>query len=149
MRPSKLARLRDSANDRGSHPGIAGAVISQNADSRGINAVYGFSMTDLQQHWHVWDRVIFRRTCANPEYQLHPKMDKAVTERIANGQYANASEVLRAGLRALEQDEMEQAAKMEALRSALIEGEESGTAEEGVFDRVLAGLSVVTRRTLP
>jgi len=43
---------------------------------------------------------------------------------------------------------MEQAAKMDAVRSALIEGEESGTAEEGVFDRVLAGLSDVGRRTL-
>ncbi len=54
---------------------------------------------------------------------LTPQMDKAVADRIKRGQYANASEVVRAGLRALEEDEREDEAKLEALRLAIIEGE--------------------------
>jgi antitoxin ParD1/3/4 len=54
---------------------------------------------------------------------LTPQMDKAVAQRIKRGQYANASEVVRAGLRALEEDEREDEAKLEALRLAIIEGE--------------------------
>ncbi len=41
---------------------------------------------------------------------------------IANGRYNNVSEVVRAGLRRLEEDEM----KLAAIRAALIDGEESG-----------------------
>jgi len=60
---------------------------------------------------------------------LTPKMDKFVASKIRNGQYANASEVLRAGLRALEQDEREDLAKLEALRSAIQAGIDSGVAK--------------------
>ena len=38
---------------------------------------------------------------------LTPEMDRYVASRIESGQYANASEVLRAGLRALEWSERE------------------------------------------
>jgi putative addiction module CopG family antidote len=38
---------------------------------------------------------------------LTPEMDLFVDSKIQSGQYANASEVLRAGLRALEEDEQE------------------------------------------
>lgn len=54
---------------------------------------------------------------------LTPELDEFVDARIQSGQYANASEVLRAGLRALERDEMEDQAKLEALRAALEEGD--------------------------
>lgn len=37
----------------------------------------------------------------------------------------------------LEENEREQTDKLEALRTALLDGEASGLAEEGVFDRVL------------
>ena len=56
-----------------------------------------------------------------------------VADRIASGQYANAGEVLRAGLRALEEDEREEQVKLEALREAIKAGEESGVAEGDVF----------------
>ena len=44
--------------------------------------------------------------------------------QIRAGRYANATDVIRSGLRLLEEHEQ----KVEALRNALIEGEESGVA---------------------
>lgn len=67
---------------------------------------------------------------------LTPKMDRFVDAKIRSGQYANASEVLRAGLRALDQDEREGKAKLEALRAAVQAGEASGTAQGDVIGEV-------------
>jgi len=53
-----------------------------------------------------------------------------IDERVAAGRYASASEVVRAGLRILEAEEQ----KLEALRAALIEGEESGRSLRRVSD---------------
>ncbi|MBV8113123.1 MAG: type II toxin-antitoxin system ParD family antitoxin [Silvibacterium sp.] len=64
---------------------------------------------------------------------LTPELDEFVDSRIQSGRYANASEVLRAGLRALEQYEKEQRAKLEAIRAAVKAGEESGMAEGDVI----------------
>ena len=64
---------------------------------------------------------------------LTPQMDKFVDTRIKRGLYANASEVLRAGLRALEKVEKEDKAKLEALRAAVLAGEQSGVAEGDIF----------------
>jgi antitoxin ParD1/3/4 len=64
---------------------------------------------------------------------LTPQLDKLVDSRIRRGLYANASEVLRAGLRALEKIEKEDKAKLDALRSAVLAGEQSGVAEGDVF----------------
>ena len=67
---------------------------------------------------------------------LTPEMDRFVAARIKKGRYANASEVLRAGLRALEEDEKEDQARLKALRTAILAGEESGIAEGDVFAEV-------------
>jgi antitoxin ParD1/3/4 len=64
------------------------------------------------------------------------QMDKFVDSRIKRGRYANASEVLRAGLRALEAAEKEDKAKLDALRSAVLAGEQSGVAEGDVFGEI-------------
>ena len=67
---------------------------------------------------------------------LTPQMDSFVDAKIRSGEYANASEVLRAGLRALEQAEREDEVKLEAIRAAVLAGEESGIAEGDVLDEV-------------
>ena len=53
-----------------------------------------------------------------------------IDERVASGRYNSASDVIRAGLRLLEEHE----ARVEALREALIEGERFGAASPFDFD---------------
>jgi antitoxin ParD1/3/4 len=61
---------------------------------------------------------------------LTPQLDSFVDDKIRDGQYANASEVLRAGLRALEQGEREEQTKLEALRAAIDEGDACDPADD-------------------
>ena len=64
-------------------------------------------------------------------------LDSFVEETIKSGRYDNASEVVRAGLRLLLQEEKENLAKLEALKIAIAEGL-AGGAEDGevVFARL-------------
>lgn len=57
-------------------------------------------------------------------------MDDFVSARIEEGKYANASEVLRAGLRALQLQEEEDQAKLLWLRNAIQEAENSPESED-------------------
>ncbi len=60
----------------------------------------------------------------NTSFILGDHFDAFVGAQIQAGRYANATDVIRSGLRLLEEHEQ----KVEALRHALIEGEESGVA---------------------
>ena len=53
-----------------------------------------------------------------------------VDAQVQEGRYRNASDVIRAALRLLEERE----AKLAALRAALVEGEESGTSTRFDFE---------------
>ena len=55
---------------------------------------------------------------------LGPYFDQFIKDKISEGRYNNASEVIRAGLRLLEENE----AKLYQLRSAVQEGIDSGVA---------------------
>lgn len=58
-----------------------------------------------------------------------------VEEQVTRGRYSSASEVVRAGLRLLEERE----ASLRALQAALIEGETSGASEPFDFEAFIAG----------
>lgn len=60
----------------------------------------------------------------NTSFILGEHFDTFVASQIEAGRYSNATDVIRSGLRLLEEHEQ----KVEALRNALIEGEESGVA---------------------
>ena len=56
-----------------------------------------------------------------------------IEEKVQQGRYGSASDVVRAGLRLLEERE----AKLEALRAALLEGERSGASTPFDFEAFL------------
>jgi antitoxin ParD1/3/4 len=65
-----------------------------------------------------------------------------IAEQLSEGRYGNASEVIRAGLRLLEERE----AKLVALRHAIHEGVESGAAEPFSVDTFIKGKTRVSKR---
>ena len=67
---------------------------------------------------------------------LTEELDRFIQEKLETGRYDNASEVVRAALRALEREEREYEAKLAALRAAIAAGDANGFAEGDVFQRV-------------
>ena len=61
----------------------------------------------------------------NTSVTIGPHYEKFIAKQIESGRFSSASEAIRAGLRLLEEREI----KLNALRRALREGEESGFAE--------------------
>ena len=63
-----------------------------------------------------------------------------IRQQVDSGRFNNVSEVVRAGLRLLEEREAEQAAKLQALREAITVGLASGPGipEKEVFNRLEA-----------
>lgn len=70
----------------------------------------------------------------NTSISLDDHFSGFLAREVASGRYRSASEVVRAGLRLLEDQE----AQMAALRNALAAGEESGDAEPFDFDAFVA-----------
>lgn len=65
----------------------------------------------------------------NTSVTLGEHFIRFVEGQVAGGRFSSTSEVVRAGLRLLEEHEL----KVQALRAALVDGEESGPARP--FDR--------------
>lgn len=70
----------------------------------------------------------------NTSISLDEHFSSFLAREVATGRYRTASEVVRAGLRLLEDQETQ----MSALRSALVAGEESGDAESFDFEAFVA-----------
>ncbi len=60
---------------------------------------------------------------------LTPQLEELIQQKVASGRYGNASEVVREALRLLEERDQEREAKLQALRAAIEEGENSGSVE--------------------
>jgi antitoxin ParD1/3/4 len=77
----------------------------------------------------------------NTSISLGAHDKQSIRGQLASGRFGSASEVIRAALRLLE----EQETKLEALRSALEEGEQSGFSERYMLDGVLAKVDRATK----
>ncbi len=66
----------------------------------------------------------------NTSFSIGDHFSSFIEAQVSEGRYSNASEVVRAGLRLLE----EQEARLSALRDALVEGENSGASTPFDFD---------------
>ena len=70
----------------------------------------------------------------NTSFSIGEHFSEFVEAQVKEGRYSSASDVVRAGLRLLE----EQEAKLSALRAALIEGEQSGPSTPFDFEAFIA-----------
>ena len=71
----------------------------------------------------------------NTSVTLGEHFDQFINQQLNSGRYGSASEVLRAGLRALEDQET----KIMNLRNMLVEGENSGVAKYS-YDSLISEL---------
>jgi len=76
----------------------------------------------------------------NTSITLGDHFDEFITKQLELGRFSSASEVVRAGLRLLEDTET----KLETLRNLLDEGEASGTAEY-TYEQIIAELDSENR----
>lgn len=70
----------------------------------------------------------------NTSVSLSAHFQSFINEQVGEGRYGSASEVVRAGLRLLEDREV----RLARLRAALLEGEQSGFAEAFDIDAFIA-----------
>lgn len=75
----------------------------------------------------------------NTSITLGEHFDEFIAEQLETGRYGSASEVVRAGLRLLEENE----GKLERLRRLLEEGEKSGAIDYSL-DSIIAELDETT-----
>ncbi len=69
---------------------------------------------------------------------LTPELDRFIVTRVESGLFANASEVMRAALRLMEQEEREYEEKMAILRAAIAEGDAGDSMDGEEFFKELS-----------
>lgn len=70
----------------------------------------------------------------NTSISLDDHFSEFLAHEVSTGRYRSASEVVRAGLRLLEDRELQ----LSAVRNALVAGEESGAPEDFDFDAFIS-----------
>jgi antitoxin ParD1/3/4 len=73
-------------------------------------------------------------------YSIGKHFEEFIASLIASGRYSTASEIIRDGLRLIEEREQDREAKLEWLRAEIQKGLDSGPAEEvgDMFARIKA-----------
>jgi antitoxin ParD1/3/4 len=71
----------------------------------------------------------FARAKMTMNVNLSPQLEEMVRRKVASGRYSSASEVVRAALRLLEEQDQFRAAKLERLRGDIQDGLASGPAD--------------------
>lgn len=84
-------------------------------------------------------------TTTETDITLDEQSQHFVASQVSSGRFGSASDVVRAGLRLLEQSEKREA-KRAALRAAVEEGERSPVAEGFSLERALTRLRNTPRR---
>jgi antitoxin ParD1/3/4 len=90
-------------------------------------------VTVLQGLAKVPNLVLFVAMNRNTSVSLGDHFADFIEQQVAGGRFSSASDVVRAGLRLLEEHE----ARLSALQTALVEGERSGEPEPFDFDDFL------------
>jgi antitoxin ParD1/3/4 len=93
-----------------------------------------FGKDCLQYHVLVYVRSENPIMSKDTSFSLGEHFTRFVEGQVGQGRYSSASDVLRAALRLLE----EQEAKLDALRAALVEGEQSGPSTPFDFEAFIA-----------
>lgn len=78
----------------------------------------------------------------NTSISLGDHFENFVDKRVSTGRFKNASEVIRAGLRLLEEEEN----KMNALKTAIVEGIDSGIVKKFDPKKHLSKLKAAKRK---
>jgi antitoxin ParD1/3/4 len=81
-------------------------------------------------------------------YSIGNHFEEFVRRQVRSGRFASASEVVREGLRLMEEHEAERAARLDALRADIVRGRESGPGvpAEEVFARVRERIAGAPRK---
>jgi antitoxin ParD1/3/4 len=81
-------------------------------------------------------------------YSIGKHFEGFIESLIESGRYSTASEVMREGLRLIEEREARRNAKLEALRAEIQKGFDSGPAEEIEVGKFIEGIKARGRQRL-
>ena len=81
-------------------------------------------------------------------YSIGKHFEDMIDDLIKDGRYATASEIIRDGLRLVEEREERRKAKLEALRAEIQKGFDSGPAQEADIDEMIEAVKARGRQRL-
>jgi len=95
-----------------------------------------------------YHKLISRRVAMATSYSIGEHFEGFIESLLESGRYSTASEVMREGLRLLEEREERRKAKLEALRAEIQKGFDSGPAEEVDIGEMMKAIKARGRERL-
>ena len=102
----------------------------------------------LSRYINKYHKLISGRTAMATSYSIGKHFEEMIDGLIADGRYATASEIIRDGLRLVEEREERRKAKLEALRAEIQKGFDSGPAEKADIDEMIEAVKSRGRQRL-